>query len=63
MLFVLSKEKIISYIIAFSTVIILIGIAMFNLPYNGTLQTMAEGENNTEFNLDCKCNVNNTYGK
>ena len=42
MLFVVSKEKIMCYVIAFSTVIILIGMAMFKSPSEESLQTLSE---------------------
>ena len=60
MLFVLSKDKIISYIVAFSTVVILIGIAMFNITGEKALQTSTNEADSNVVNGTCQCYINNT---
>ncbi len=45
MLFVLSKEKILSYLVAFSTVAILIGVSAISTINNNTIETSSNTEN------------------
>ena len=46
MLFVLSKEKILSYIVAFSTVAILIGVSAISTTKNNTIETSSKVQKN-----------------
>ena len=51
MLFVLSKEKILSYVIAFSTVAILIGISAVSTQDNNTIETAGNYVHNNVVNV------------
>ena len=67
MFFVFSKDKIISYIVSLSTVMILLGIAFLAKDRANTIEVMSEQKNSEvhvnqdkiTLTIDCKDNINN----
>lgn len=67
MFFVFSKDKIISYIVSFSTVMILLGIAFLAKDRVSTVEVMSKQKSSEEYSnqnkitltIDCEDNINN----